>query len=331
MKEFVLLIGDFACRLPQRINYRQSAGIVALSDYLRVANCELLVTHYEARNLFDIVRELGIRFCIPATSWLLGYRHYVNSLLPVLEKCGVVLIPSIEHILAYENKVMQTINANRLGLQTPLSFPVSTVEGLRRAAREVGFPFVFKTPDGFRSSGVRLVSSETELAGLAASRFADGQYELGTSGVGSGVVQEFLPNLPGDWKVIIVGRAAASLYREVRPGDFRASGSGRFVFRRAPDTMFNFVEDTRRRLGCPWISCDIAEVDGGYRLLEFQVVHFGTRTVDTTPSHVRRRDDGHWEDFSGAVELEREMAGAIVEFYVEPARKVNGDSIENSR
>ena len=46
------------------------------------------------------------------------------------------------------------------------------------------------------------------------------------------VVQEFIPGLKNDYKVLIFGSKYYVLYRRVREGDFRASGQGLLEYRR---------------------------------------------------------------------------------------------------
>jgi len=44
------------------------------------------------------------------------------------------------------------------------------------------------------------------------------------------IVQEFIPDLSNDWKVLVFWDKYYVLRRKNRPNDFRASGSGLFSF-----------------------------------------------------------------------------------------------------
>jgi hypothetical protein len=68
----------------------------------------------------------------------------------------------------------------------------------------------------------------------------------------------------------------------------------------------------KSQLSAPWVSCDIAETEDGPTLIEFQVVHFGTTTIDKAPEHYVKSDAG-WEALPGPVPAERAMAEAILE------------------
>ncbi len=310
MKHRILLLTDYALRIPQRLRATESFNITDLATHLRSGGTDVVITHYEDPELFTMVSTLGVTHCLPATSFYLGYRHLVNSIVPVLECIGVRLIPSCVHLLAYENKTLQTALASALSLAMPETRAVATYEEFTRAAEVMGLPVVTKNPHGFASAGVRLITSQDELKQVGHEVFSERQ--VGTKGIGMLIVQKYLPQLKGDWKIIVLGNHAASLYRHVRPGDFRASGSGLFEFRRASDQVLDFAMSVKQKLSVPWVSCDIAETEDGPILIEFQVVHFGTTTIDKAPEHYLKLAAG-WKTVAGVVPAESAMADAILE------------------
>lgn len=310
MKHSILLLTDYALRIPQRLRASESFNIVDLATHLRSGGLNVAITHYEDPELFKMIVALGITHCMPATSFYLGYRHLVNSIVPVLENIGVRLIPSCVHLLAYENKTLQTALASALSLAMPETRAVATYEEFIRAAEVMGLPLVIKNPHGFASAGVRLITSQDELKQVGYEVFSERQ--VGTKGIGMLIVQKYLPQLKGDWKIIVLGNHAASLYRLVRPDDFRASGSGLFEFRRASDHVLDFAMSVKHKLSAPWVSCDIAETEDGPILIEFQVVHFGTTTIDKAPEHYLKLAAG-WKTVAGAVPSEKVMAEAVLE------------------
>jgi glutathione synthase/RimK-type ligase-like ATP-grasp enzyme len=206
-----------------------------------------IITHYEDPYIIDLITDLNIKYCYVSTSYYLNYRYLVNSMLPVLESAGIKIIPSLVHMLAYENKSLQVIYAKANMLPMPRAFAIATVESYRRAAKALGFPVVVKSPDGFGSTAVSLLTSDAELEQFA-EEFAE--KAVGTQGLGRYIVQEFVPNLDGDWKVILVGNAGAVLFRGVRPGDFRASGSGLFEFREAPAGLLDLPQEFGKSSWC---------------------------------------------------------------------------------
>ena len=126
------------------------------------------------------------------------------------------------------------------------------------------------------------------------------------------IIQEFIPNLTGDYKVLVfTDKKIFVLARETRPDDFRASGSGRFTFiKNVPDKLFEFASEVFNAFSVPFISLDIAVSDSRYYLLEFQFVSFGTYTAEKSPFHFELID-GKWELIEGSVKIESEYAAAL--------------------
>lgn len=310
MKAYILILTDFGLRLPMRLAWYESFDITMIADGLRSAGYEPIITHYEDHDLYRLIFDLNIKYCLPATSYLKGYRHLVNSVLSVLDYMRVELIPALPNILAYENKTLMIALANALDLPIPHTFTVATAEQMRLARSKLGLPFVIKDPEGYGSQGVSLVDSHEAFEHTVRQYFR--KRASGTEGVGSLVVQQFIPGMEGDWKVIVVGNTAAALYRKVRKDDFRASGSHIFEFRRPPKKVLNCAMQVCRNLIAPWVSCDIIETENKCFLVEYQCVHFGTTTTDKALFHFQLDDKGQWNEIKGPVDMEKNMVEAIV-------------------
>jgi hypothetical protein len=68
-----------------------------------------------------------------------------------------------------------------------------------------------------------------------------------------------IPGLENDWKILCFGDKFFVLRRANRDNDFRASGSGKFVFRRdLPKGMLEFALKVYLHLEVPNLSVDIA-------------------------------------------------------------------------
>lgn len=310
MNNLILFLCDYAFRFPQRITWQYGFNLHKIFALLRDEGYFPIATHYEDPNLINLITSLKIHNCVPSTSWKCDYRFLVNSILPVLENMEINLIPRLELLLAYENKLIQVELGKKLNLETPLSFCVSTFNNLSRLADKLGYPFVIKEPEGFASSGVSIVRNSVDLNKIKRKYFKD--EVIWTNGIGKVVVQEFIPGLIGDWKVIIIDNVCAVLYRGVRNDDFRASGSGIFKFLPPPEGLLDFALKMKETIATPWISLDIAEKNGAFFLLEFQATHFGTYTVDRSPFHYIF--DGKWIQKEGALDVEYYMVKAILNF-----------------
>lgn len=310
MTNYFLILTDYALRMPQRINWRQSFDVSKICDLLCNKKYFPIVTHYEDPDLYELVRNLDIKWCWPSHSWTQGYHKKIESVLVVLNTMGIRLIPSLHHFLAYENKGLVTEMMNSLAIPSPRSYYVATIENLERIVSKLDYPFVSKKLDGFASAGVQLLLSNRDFEKLIQKEFFQ-QGNL-TKGIGEVVIQEYLEGLKGDWKVVVIGDIVTTLWRNVKPGDFRASGSGLFEFFKAPDDVLDFAFKVKTMLNSPWVSLDIAVTQEGCKLLEYQIVHFGTTTIDYAKEHYIHHNDGTWEVVPGGFDIEKAMVASVL-------------------
>jgi hypothetical protein len=82
------------------------------------------------------------------------------------------------------------------------------------------------------------------------------------------------------------------LYRGVRDNDFRASGSGKFEFRKElPEGMLDFAYSIKEYFNVPNISLDIGFDGEKFHLIEFQFLYFGTKTLEKSQFYFERIKD----------------------------------------
>jgi len=296
-------------RMPQRINFNQSFDVSLICSLFREDGWVPVVTHYEDPNVFELINEFSIRYGVPSQSWDVSYRKKIESVALALDAMGVTLIPSLQSVLSYENKALSAEIAQAYKLPGPQTRYIVSRDEARRITEQWGFPFVAKTVSGFASRGVQLIRNEREWNACVRLNVAtSGSPEKSFPGI---VVQEFIHGLVGDWKVIVMGDVVATLWRGIRPGDFRASGSGRFEFKKAPDHVLDFALDVRRLLRVPWASLDIADNGTECAIIEHQIVHFGTTTADKALEHYRASEGG-WISTPGPIPMEKEMVKSVL-------------------
>jgi len=100
--------------------------------------------------------------------------------------------------------------------------------------------------------------------------------------------QEFIPNLKHDTRVVIIGDRAFAFQREVRPKDFRASGSGLTITN--PDKIdMEFVRlgfEVSRRLNLQSAAYDFIRGGSGFPyLIEVSYTFPANKTVKDCPGH----------------------------------------------
>jgi len=108
------------------------------------------------------------------------------------------------------------------------------------------------------------------------------------------ILQQFIPNLDFDFKVLVFGEKFYIVQRNVRKNDFRASGSGlkNYAFGskvKYPAGIFDFALSVFKKFNIPHLSLDIAYDGSHFYLLEFQVVYFGTAGVDKSDGYFSKK------------------------------------------
>lgn len=111
--------------------------------------------------------------------------------------------PEIQSYDLYNDKLAEWLFFKGHGLPHPRTWYVESPRDLP----DRPYPLVEKTREGSAGKGVRLVYDPSSVS-----------YPR--------LLQEFCPDNDGDFRVTVVGDQVCGHWRENRPGDFRASGSG---------------------------------------------------------------------------------------------------------
>jgi len=253
------------------------------------------------------------------------YKQYLQDLVSNLHFMGAVLYPGLEHMLAHEDKAYQAMRLSRTNLRTPRTFVFGYRDHAYEFLRSATFPLVGKTPHGFGSSGVRLIRNAAEGRRWAECNMIHRALDKGrplykrvwqrlmkpSPCLGLIVFQEFIPDLPGDWKILIWGDLACGGFRENRPQEFRASGSGRTRYVELPIPVLDFAFEALGELELPWGSFDVTYDGRQCALLEYQGLHFGLTFLDKGQFHYKRHGSGWWEKRIGKLPLEEQVAHII--------------------
>jgi glutathione synthase/RimK-type ligase-like ATP-grasp enzyme len=186
------------------------------------------------------------------------------------EIMGIKVFPSISTCWHFDNKIAQKYLLEAIGAPLVPTYVFYDLQEALSWIDRASFPKVFKLRKGAGSSNVKLVHSATEARALAKRAFSSGfspvphygqdvvkryrasmkrgdlldvirripkaletiQGRRRMMGLEKGYVyfQDFIPSNDFDTRVTVVGDRAFAYTRNVRPGDFRASGSGDVVY-----------------------------------------------------------------------------------------------------
>ena len=127
------------------------------------------------------------------------------------------------------------------------------------------------------------------------------------------LLQTFIANLPGDYRVLILGQKYYAFFRHNRTNDFRASGSGIFSFLELSDQVvkvLDFAKMAYEEINTPCVSLDIGFDGNTCHLLEFQCVSFSPFRREFSEGWFVKKD-GEWLFNQGKSAIEEDYVAAI--------------------
>jgi len=282
----------------------------------QVRDCSALLWHYSHSDPRDVVIARQILFA--------------------LEHAGFKVFPDFRMAWHFDDKVGQKYLFETLGIPSlPMYVFLDRSVALEWAAN-TDFPKVFKLRHGASSSCVQLVRNEGEARRLIKQAFRRGlsvynpwdnlkdrldKWGLGTYGIvdlikgigrfiypprfsrvlgrqiGYVFFQDFASGNDSDVRIVVIGDKAFGGRRWVRPGDFRASGSGRISYE--PDLIdveyvalaFQLAE----RLGCRCLAFDfVRKQDDSLAVIE---VSYGFGWKGNSPGYWDSSLQWHARDY----------------------------------
>ncbi len=316
--------------------YRGGMDIQVLAKLLKNYGYEVEVLKYcEFQINFDrIVKEAPLVLYQSSEDKNSFYKAYIEDIIFDLEQRGIKVIPSYACLKAHNNKSAMELFRSRVGLssiETIKSMTFGTLEEILVVKDSLSFPVVVKPAWGAQSSGVELVNNEIELIEhikkisstsslkhdvkelLRQVKYRK-KYIKESFNRNKYIIQEFIPNLSNDWKVLVYGNYAFALYRQVRDNDFRASGSGKFIFKKdLPPGMLDFALSIRKAFNVPHVSLDIAYDGNRFHLIEFQFLNFGTVTLEKS-SFYFLNENHKWKLVESKSNLETIFTASLVDY-----------------
>ncbi len=227
------------------------------------------------------------------------YKSYIEDVVYGLELAGAIVIPSYKFLKANNNKVFMEILRTQ-NIKEDYTSITSKHFGAYEDYSKIEieeYPVVLKKAEGAMSSGVYLGRNKDDLDRLVkkvsssqvikdqlkeiARTYKHKGYKVESKYRRKFIIQNLIPNLKKDCKILVYGNKYYFLYRDVRKNDFRASGSGNFYFdHNYQEGMLDFAKSIYDRLQIPQLSIDVCFDGKNFHLIEFQAVYFGTTTLE---------------------------------------------------
>lgn len=198
---------------------------------------------------------------------------FARNILLALKAAGCYVFPDVGDSDHFDDKVAQSYLLKGLGLSTPQNYPLHSQCAVEQWIEEVGtFPVVAKLRAGSGASNVLLMHNANELLTYSKQMFGNGFdskpsafFKIRSNVASAGSVgeffrrlkrapefffsrrnasarprergyvylQEFVPSVDYDLKVVVVADKLSFVARSVRAGDFRASGGGALFYDRS--------------------------------------------------------------------------------------------------
>lgn len=327
----VIMLTNYKNIIPQRKNEIEGLQLEIISKVLNENGfvIEIMTINSFILSLNKNKNIEGAYFYYTSSQYPI-YKSFIQDVLIQIKLRGGILIPEFRHFLAHENKSFQELEKVRIDIKSPYSKPVGTYEEGIEALNKLSYPIVIKKSTGFRSRNVKLAHNKEEgkkiLFRMLESNFKfdfDSLYYLYRrtknkkhypKRFGKIIIQEYVPNLTHDWKILVLGNICFSLKRIVRKNDFRASGSKKFSILDDPSSeLLDFALSCKEKIKCPNISLDIFENRGDLQLIEYQTMHFGLLTAMIADSYFVLVN-GSWEKRKITDEIEHYFGIGICEY-----------------
>lgn len=242
------------------------------------------------------------------------YKSFIEDVILFSEDIGHICMPSYRYLRAHNNKVYMELMRTSLQLSDNLIFETNyaaTEEELELL--KIKYPVIIKGATGALSKTVLKAKDKRELIqsfrkinkkdpfrllihSLIRRLRHNSNYKKEAVRRGKSIVQNFVPNMSYDYKVLVYFDIIFVLKRNNRKNDFRASGSGLFDYpKNIPDSILNHAIFLRKHMDLPQLSLDIALHNNEPIAFEFQALYFGTKTIENAPYYFKQSKSNKWE------------------------------------
>lgn len=201
----------------------------------------------------------------------------------ILEKhCGRICFPSYDTLMWHEDKIFQYEWLRKRGFPVIHTFISNSVSEAFDRLKSIRYPLVVKQPVGAGSLGVELARSDRQAREIIRQSFSPTGRQIYWPYIRQKdfvFFQDFQPNEGYDLRVIVVGDKVFGYFRDVPPGEYRASGMGLVRKEKIPEAAIRLALHLARSLDLVIVAVDMLRDTGG----AFQIIELSAFIqVDTS-------------------------------------------------
>ena len=241
-----------------------------------------------------------------------------------------LVVPNFNTVWHFESKVAESYIFTHNRITTPRTIVSFDFANACHELEKTDIPTVLKKSEGAASHNVKLIRSKKKLERIIENTFCDqlwGEARKGTSKIqfiqkyitkrwfldrvlskykltqgGEGIIywQEFIPDNTADLRITVIGdRFAYGFWRNNRPGDFRASGSGLIDYEREiSKEVISYCLNINKELAFDSMCYDILFTRDSFVINEMSY-NYVDKALFNAPGHYAKSDDGDLSFYEG--------------------------------
>ncbi|MFZ1291946.1 MAG: hypothetical protein WAR79_17750 [Melioribacteraceae bacterium] len=302
------------------------------------------IENYEFQQVINKNIEIKNSIVFYAFSQNENVRNYIKDLIHYLSNFNNLIVPSYELLLCHENKGYQELLKKQLNIESLKSFYFYDKSKIDYS--DIRFPVVIKHVNGSNGKNVFLAKNKNELENKLSkfekidfltkidlirrkyfrknkdyklypdySNKVDYlEYKEYVTKRENFILQEFIPNLKVDFRVLVIFEKYYITKRHNRDNDFRASGAKKFDFNFDVNfELLNYSKSFFEKFDVPFLSIDICESNNQYYIFEFQALHFGLNVFKLSEGFYNFQDR-NWNFIKSKPNIENEIAYGLSQY-----------------
>ncbi len=268
---------------------------------------EVMKVNLEAHDWLKQIEDADLILWKPNYMGIKSASYFKEKIYFLQYIAGKVVVPNFQTIWHFESKVAQSYLFSHYGIKCPHTVVSMDYNDAKKVCKESKLPLVFKLSYGAGSKNVQLVNDQGKAQGLLRKIFCVPIYNNEKRRLSSGAkvmlrhfwkkwlwhrtmhrlyeeyenaaasyFQEFIPMNTADLRITVIGdRFAFGFWRNNRPGDFRASGSGLIDFKRSiPEEALKYCFELNRKMNFDAMCYDLLFSKDGLVITE---ISYGTK------------------------------------------------------